>query len=177
MKNIILAFALLTVRMTISAQNYIDDLDNESLVGTWEVTSMSGTFRNFQYEDKEKTVSTIKFEDGQYTMMTFTDGSQTMFRGYWVSCVRTDRYYLHMYPWNSSSIVNFRVLQFHEGVLTLVSYDRMGTMYLKKQETNDVASVRAEAKTDTTTYNMAGVPVPKSTKGIIIQDGKKLLIP
>lgn len=115
MKNIILAFALLTVRMTISAQNYIDDLDNESLVGTWEVTSMSGTFRNFQYEDKEKTVSTIKFEDGQYTMMTFTDGSQTMFRGYWVSCGRTDRYYLHMYAWNSSSIVNFRVLQFHEG--------------------------------------------------------------
>ena len=174
MKKILFTIAFLAVGMVASAQNFIDDLDNESLLGTWEATSMTGTFHSFNNEDRSKTVSSIKFSDGNYTMITFTDGSQTLFKGYWVTCGRTDRYYLHMAPWNSgNSFVNFRVLQFHEGVLTIVSYDRMGTMYLKKQETNSVQAARADASADGRTYTLNGTEAAGQTRGIVIQDGKK----
>lgn len=176
MKKALLAALFLVIGIAANAQTYIDDLDEENLLGAWNVTSMTGTFSSFSSEDRNKTVKSIAFEDGSMTTISFTDGSYTIYKGFWVSVGRSDRYYIHMLPWNSGNwLVNFRVLQFHNNVLTLVSYDRMGTLYLTKQETNGISSAKADAPLNGKTYTLNGMEASDGASGIVIQNGKKTI--
>lgn len=173
-----LLFMMALFSLTANAQNFIIDLDNEELQGTWVVTSVTGVFNNIGYEYAGKTPAVIKLKDGNYTYIEFTDGSQCIYKGYWLSSGNTGKYYLHLSPYNGgNTILNFRILQFQNGVLTLVTYDRMGTMYLHKDDSSNVSAARVDSSEDGKCYNLAGVELktPNATKGIVILDGKKVL--
>lgn len=179
MKRILLTAACL-VCLVANAQNYITDLDDVALLGTWNVTGFVGDFK-FDYDYRGKEIKAIQFSDGNYTKIVFADGANDLdliFKGYWISSAQTDKYFLHLSPWFSSqSIVNFRVTAFDGGNMTLTAYDNNGTLYLKK---NDAAAVRA-AQIDTTNnakaYTLDGVelPTPNNVRGVIIQGGKKII--
>lgn len=48
-----------------------------------------------------------------------------------------------------------------------------GTLYLKKQTASSVSSVKADAKASGKSYTLDGMTATDTTKGIIIQNGKK----
>jgi hypothetical protein len=173
MKKLFLAIAFLTLGMSANAQGIISDLDEEILIGTWGVTDMIGQFSSFNHEDRDKTVTAITFADGNYTTMTYADGSTTMFKGFWVSRGQTEKYYLHLAPWNGGNFfVNFRILQFSNGIMQIASYDYTGTMTLVKEGSSGIRATRSDA-TGGKAYRLNGTPATESDKGIVIQNGKK----
>ena len=48
-----------------------------------------------------------------------------------------------------------------------------GTLYLKRQSASSVSSVKADAKASGKAYTLDGMTATDTTKGIIIQNGKK----
>ena len=177
MKRIYLVFALALLTMTANAQNYVIDLDEIALLGTWNV---SGSFGSFRFNDKG-TIKTIEFADGNYTKFTYLDGTETVdvfFKGYWVTVAKTDKYFLHLLPWNGNeSILNFRISEFDNGTMTLKTYDGAGTIILAKDTSAGVSAARMDAPANGKAYSINGVelPTPDAATGIVIQGGKKIL--
>lgn len=173
MKKLLFTIALLTLGMNASAQ--VENLDEEALIGNWTVTDMIGQFGSFNNEDRNKTATSVTFTDGNYTTMAFSDHTSTMFKGFWISRGQTDKYYLHLAPWNSGNcFINFRILQFNNGIMQIANYDYTGTMTLTKDGSAGIRSVRSDA-TDGKAYRLDGTPATNSTKGLIIKDGTKTI--
>lgn len=176
MKKTCLVFVLALACLTANAQNCVEWLDEIELLGTWNVT---GSFGTFKYPNKG-TMQSVQFSDGNYTKITFLDGMKTVdwiFKGYWITTAKTNNFLLHLLPWNSDeSIVNFRIAEFADGVMTLSTYDGNGTIYLSKDTSAGVEAARMDApKGKTHTPNGVELPTPDAAKGVIIQEGKKIL--
>lgn len=168
------------VCITAKAQNYITNLDDTALLGTWNVVGQLGNFK-FDYEYDGKAAKSIQFSDGNYTTITFVDGINTTnctFKGYWISTAQTDKYFLHLAPWNSAqSIINFRIVSFDNGAMTLTTYDNNGTLYLEKDNAAAIRSTKTDNVIKGKTYTLNGTQLPSGddAKGVIIQNGKKVI--
>ena len=177
MKRIWFVFSLVLLCSLGKAQNYVIDLDDTALLGTWAV---SGSFGTFPYESKGE-IKSIRFSDGNYTTVTFLDGTQTVdwiFKGYWVTTAKTNNCFLHLLPWNSGeSLVNFRIAEFDNGTMTLKTYDGAGTIILAKDASAGVSAARIDAPFGGKAYTLGGVELqtPDTATGIVIQGGKKVV--
>lgn len=176
MKKIFFLFAFLTIGMMAKAQ-YVANLDEIELLGTWNVTTTNG---EIMVSDRPETVSSITFNDGWNSFMTFESNRSTIIPVYIVSGTATGRYTLHLIrdkEYNSDytglSSLNFEVYQFGNNTMTLRTYDKSVTIKLEKQSASSVSSVKADAKTSGKAYTLDGMNATDTTKGIIIQNGKK----
>ena len=174
MKKFYLLLMLSLASLSIKAQFYTDDLDWGTLQGRWNVTSYSGVFNDFYSEP-----SYIAFRGMEKYERTSIGGTLGDYKGYWISSGNTGRYYLHFMPRSNgdANILTFLIESFHNGVLTLVTRDGLGRMDLQKEDTSSVSSTKKNAKTNGKAYDINGIEIsdPNSTKGIVIQDGQKVL--
>lgn len=174
MKRILFALALVLATLTANAQHYVIDLDEIALLGTWNVT---GSFGQFKFN--KGSIKAFQFADGNYTKITFEDGTQTtdwIFKGYWITTVKTNNCLLHLLPWNGGeSIVNFKIQDFEGDAMTLTTYDGAGTIVLAKDTSAGVRATRTDAPKGKA-YGLNGVelPTPDAATGIVIQNGKKV---
>lgn len=169
MKRILFALTLIAATLTANAQTDIE------LLGTWNIT---GSWGDFKFN--KGTIKAFQFADGNYTKITFVDGTQTIdwiFKGYWITTVKTNNCLLHLLPWNSDeSIVNFKIQDFEGGAMTLTTYDGKGTIILAKDTSAGVDAARMDAPKGKA-YGLNGVelPTPNAATGIVIRDGKKVV--
>ncbi len=169
MKRILFALTLIAATLTANAQTDIE------LLGTWNIT---GSWGDFKFN--KGTIKAFQFADGNYTKITFSDGTQTVdwiFKGYWLSTTTANDCFLHLLPWNSDeSIVNFKIQDFEGDAMTLTTYDGKGTIILTKDTSAGVNAARTEAPTGKA-YGLNGteLPTPDAAKVIVIQDGKKII--
>lgn len=112
--------------------------------------------------------------------MSFESNNSTIIPVYTVGGTATGRYTLHLirrYEYNSDytslSSLNFEVYQFGNNTMTLRTYDKSVTIKLEKQSASSVSSVKADAKASGKAYTLDGKNATETTKGIIIQNGKK----
>ncbi len=176
MRKMLLAFAFLALGMSAKAQ-YVSNLDEIELLGTWDVTNVNG---EIMVSGHPETVASITFNDGKNSFVNFESNSSAIIPVYTVGGTATGRYTLHLirrYEYDSDytglSSLNFEVYQFGNNTMTLRTYDKSITISLKKQTASSVSSVEANAKASGKAYTMNGVETSPSTKGIVIQDGKK----
>jgi hypothetical protein len=179
MKRIYLVFALALLTMTANAQNYVTDLDDMTIAGTWEIQNAVGDF-NPGFANDYWDVKPAKFElnDGGYSIITFADGRQWFFKGYWITSAQTGKYFLHLLPWNGGqSIVNFRIVSFNNEKMILSTYSGNGRVELDKDTSAGVSAARMDALDNGKAYGLNGVelPTPDAATGIVIQGGKKIL--
>lgn len=176
MKKILIAFAFLALGLSAKAQ-YVSNLDEIELLGTWDVTDVNG---EIMVSGVPETVASITFNDGKNSFMYFESNNATDIPVYTVGGTTTGRYTLHLirrYEYNSDytglSSLNFEVYQFGNNLMTLRTYDKSVTIKLKKQTTNGISAATAAQKQSGKAYTLDGMTATDTTKGIIIQNGKK----
>ena len=171
MKKTILMLVCLVLGMDVKAQNQIVDLDDIALLGTWDVHTSNGEFMH-----EMKVPTNYTFTDGSYTVIGFLDNSQWFFKGYWLSTAPNGRCFLHLIPWNSGeSTVNFRIQMFDNGQMILRTYDGKDEMLLYRRDNSGVRSVSVDSATNGKAYLLNGSVAPENSKGIVIQDHKKVI--
>lgn len=174
MKKILIAFAFLALGLSAKAQ-YVSNLDEIELLGTWDVTDVNGEIMGIS-----DIVTSMTFNDGKDSFVEFSQNHVERVPVYIVGGTATGRYTLHLirrYEYNSDytslSSLNFEVYQFGNNTMTLRTYDKSVTIKLEKQSTSSVSSVKADAKASGKAYTLDGKNATDTTKGIIIQNGKK----
>lgn len=177
MKQVLLALALTLANLTAYAQYYVTSLDDIAIMGTWEMDNAVGNF-NPDFDSEYWDIKPVKFElnNSGYSSIHFADGKQWFFKGYWITKAQTDKYFLHLLPWNGGqSIVHFRITQFDNGKMILDTYSGNGRVELSKA-TSGVQATRMDAP-DSKAYGLNGVelPTPDNATGVVIQNGRKVI--
>ena len=173
MKKILFLFAFLVLGVTAKAQ-YVSNLDEIELLGTWKVTAANGDIMGIS-----DIVTSFTFNDGKDSFVEFSQNHVERVPIYIVGGTATGRYTLHLMRkvdydgYLGISSVNFEVYQFGNNTMTLRTYDKSVTIKLEKQSASSVSSVKADAKASGKAYTLAGMTATDTTKGIIIQNGKK----
>lgn len=186
MKQLLIALAFLALGMPAKAQ--VENLDEVELLGTWEYVSGDGIFtgRLPIYNNSYRKPVGFTFNDNQASVIKWEYAGDSydyqQYGGYWVSHT-SERYILHILSnqsYNSGetkqgdvTTINFVVSKFANGEMILQTLSGNGTLYLKKQSTSSVSSVKADAKASGKAYTLDGKNATDTTKGIIIQNGKK----
>lgn len=179
MKKICLLYVFALACLTVKAQNYIVNLDDITISGEWNLASTEipmdfiKSLNAYEYDIPLK----IVLNDSGNSYIVLGSGMSWMFKGYWVTTAQTGKYFLHMMPYNSDeSIVNFHIVQFDNGKMVLDTYKGNDRVEFSKDTSLGVPATRMDAKTGKT-YNLDGVELetPNNAKGVIIQDGKKIL--
>ena len=68
--------------MVAHAQNYITDLDDTTIAGTWNADITTGDFNaGFDSEYWDNKPTGLTFNDGGYSIISFANGSQWFFKG------------------------------------------------------------------------------------------------
>lgn len=191
MKKILFTFALLTLGMGASAQ-WISDLDEMALIGSWEVTSISGSFPMFKDDYHGEHPIRFEFRDWMPSSVVFqyNDGIEggVQYVGFWIGGTTTGHYTLHLlstngwvtnggYRMSGTTTINFWIQHFSNGYMTLSTYDEAGKMSLQKVDAAAVRSVPADTTATAKAYSLGGMelPTPDAAKGVVIQGGKKAL--
>ena len=73
------------------------------------------------------------------------------------------------------SSVNFEIYQFGNNTMTLRTYDKSVTIKMTKQTPSNVSAITVETTKDNKAYTINGMEATDTTKGIIIQNGKKTI--
>lgn len=173
MKKLLMAFAFLALGMSAKAQ-YVSNLDEIELLGTWDVTDVDGEIMGIS-----DIVTSMTFNDGKDSFVEFSQNHVERVPVYIVGGTATGRYTLHFLKtlgydgYHGLSSVNFEVYQFGNNTMTLRTYDKSVTIHLKKQTASSVSSVEADAKASGKAYTLGGIETTPTAKGIVIQDGKK----
>lgn len=186
MIKMLLAFAFLALGTSAKAQ--VENLDEVELLGTWEYVSGDGIFtgRLPIYNNSYRKPVGFTFNDNQASVIKWEYVGESydyqQYGGYWVSHT-SERYILHILSDQSYSsgetrqgditTINFVVTKFANGEMILQTLSGDGTLSLKKQTASSVSSVETGAKSKGKAYTLNGVETSPSTKGIVIQDGKK----
>lgn len=186
MKQLLISLAFLALGMSAKAQ--VENLDEVELLGTWEYVSGEGIFtgRLPIYNNSYRKPVGFTFNDNQASVIKWEYAGDNydyqQYGGYWVSHT-SERYILHILSNQSYdsgetrqgdvTTINFVVSKFANGEMILQTLSGNGTLYLKKQSTSSVSSVKADAKASGKVYTLDGMTATDATKGIIIQDGKK----
>lgn len=175
MNKILIAFVFIFIGMSANAQ-YVSNLDEIELLGTWNVTDMNG---EITIAGEPETITSITFNDGKNSYLYFDGNTVEAIQVYTVGGTATGCYTLHLLKtigydgYHGLSSVNFEICQFGNNTMTLRTYDKNVTIKLKKQTASSVSSVEAVTETNDKTYTVDGVEATVNTKGIVIQDGKK----
>lgn len=166
------------VCMTANAQNCITDLDDTTIAGTWNADITTGDFNtSFDSEYWDNKPIGLTLNDGGYSIISFANGSQWFFKGYWVTTSPNGKSFLHLTPWNSGQgNVNFRIAKFDNGKMILYTYNGNGKIELSKDTSSGVSAACVNVA-NTKAYTLDGVELPKNknVKGVIIQGGKKIV--
>lgn len=186
MKQLLIALAFLALGMSAKAQ--VENLDEVELLGTWEYVSSDGIFtgRLPIYNNSYRKPVGFTFNDNQASVIKWEYAGDNydyqQYGGYWVSHT-SERYILHILSNQSYgsgetrqgdvTTINFVVSKFANGEMILQTLSGNGTLYLKKQSASSVSSVKADAKASGKAYTLDGMNATDTTKGIIIQNGKK----
>ncbi len=174
MKRVFLSLLVFVFAFSVKAQNYIWQLDEIEMQGTWEVVSVSGQFKGFDYEYRDKIPVSFTFADGNYTSINYSDNTW-FFSGYMITTASTGKYFLHMTARANGSSANFWIYEFDNGNMTLKSYDNMGEIKLVKQNSTNINSVQTEQNSNSKIYSVNGMELSEPVKGINIQNGKKFI--
>lgn len=173
MKKILIAFAFLALGLSAKAQ-YVSNLDEIELLGTWDVTDVNGEIMGLS-----DIVTSMTFNDGKDSFVEFSQNHVERVPVYIVGGTATGRYTLHFLKtlgydgYHGLSSVNFEVYQSGNNLMTLRTYDKSVTIKLKKQTTNGISATTAAQKQSGKAYTLDGMETTPTAKGIIIQDGKK----
>lgn len=173
MKKIFFLFAFLTIGMMAKAQ-YVANLDEIELLGTWNVTEVNGEIMGVS-----DVVTSMTFNDGKDSFVKFSQNHVERVPVYMIGGTATGRYTLHFLRtldydgYLGLSSINFEVYQFGNNTMTLRTYDKSVTIKLEKQSASSVSLIKADAKASGKTYTLDGMNATDTTKGIIIQNGKK----
>lgn len=172
MKQLLIALAFLALGMSAKAQ-YVSNLDEIELLGTWKVTAANGDIMGIS-----DIVTSFTFNDGKDSFIEFSQNHVERVPVYIVGGTATGRYTLHLIRktdydgYSGISSLNFEVYQFGNNTMTLRTYDKSVTIKMTKQSASSVSSVKADAKASGKAYTLEGMPATDATKGII-QNGKK----
>ena len=176
MKKLLFLFAFLALGMSAKAQ-YVANLDEIELLGKWDVTDVDG---EIMVSGHPETVTSITFRDGKNSFMSFESNHPCLIPVYTVGGTATGRYTLHLIStseydtdYKGLSSLNFEVYQFVNNSMTLRTYDKSVTIKLEKRSASSVSSVKTDAKASGKVYTIDGMNATDTTKGIIIQNGKK----
>lgn len=173
MKQLLISLAFLALGMSAKAQ-YVTNLDEIELLGTWNVTDVNGEIMGIS-----DVVTSMTFNDGKDSFVEFSQNHVERVPVYIVGGTATGRYTLHFLKtlgydgYHGLSSINFEVYQFGNNTMTLRTYDKSVTIKLEKQSASSVSSVKADAKASGKVYTLDGMNATDTTKGIIIQNGKK----
>ena len=174
MKKILFLFAFLALGMSAKAQ-YVSNLDEIELLGTWKVTAANGDIMGIS-----DIVTSFTFNDGKDSFVEFSQNHVERVPIYIVGGTATGRYTLHLMRkvdydgYLGISSVNFEVYQFGNNTMTLRTYVAGQTVWIQN-EPYVVAGVvsREKDKASGKAYTLDGMTATDTTKGIIIQNGKK----
>ena len=164
-------FILIAALMSLGAQaqsvGYMGTIDETDLIGTWDVSSVSGTYPY----NRTKTPTQFKFSsDGSFTeIRDYTSAEQ--FRAFFI----TNGNKLHINSgYNNFNAKAFIIEDYYtNSYMTLKSLDRTFTMHLNKT-TSSVNAARYEVVGDSAMHNLQGIKID-SPEGIYIQNGKKFV--
>lgn len=178
------------IALGMSAKAQIENLDEVELLGQWEFVSGDGIFtgRLPIYNNSYRKPVGFTFNDNTYSIVKWEYVEQSydyqQYGGYWVSHT-SDKYILHLLSNESYSsgekrqgdvtMLNFVVSKFSNGEMVLQTLSGDGSMLLKKQTPSNVSAITAETTKDSKAYTLNGMKASDTTKGIIIQNGKKTI--
>lgn len=89
MKRFRILVAIIMFGLTANAQ--IDNLDEVTLQGSWEVIGFGGEFYNIGFEYRGNTPKLLELKDGNYTIFKFPN-NDWIFKGYWISATQSGKY-------------------------------------------------------------------------------------
>lgn len=171
-----------------SAKAQIENLDEVELLGQWEFVSGDGIFtgRLPIYNNSYRKPVGFTFNDNTYSIVKWEYVEQSyayqQYGGYWVSHT-SDKYILHLLSNESYlsgekgdvTMLNFVVSKFSNGEMVLQTLSGDGSMLLKKQTPSSISAITAENEKESKAYTINGIEATDTTKGIIIQNGKKTI--
>lgn len=184
-------FFLLALGLCINAkaQYFIIDFTEENLLGTWDVTQVSGDFSSIGFTHDSNTLRSFVFNDGTYCWITYYNdyyGSESNYD--FVSFFVTNKQMLHLI--NNRKYTGGTGLSLFK--LKIIHYDGQGNMvlrtltgsgYVTLQKRTSDSSVRSMSAIDgnATYYTLKGEKTEEPSIGINIikePDGntKKVII-
>lgn len=100
---------------------------------------------------------------------------------YWLTHT-SERYILHILSYQSysgstgrreMSALKFVVTRFENDEMTLQTLSGNGAMYLIKDTSSGISAIGLNVARNNNAYTLNGTKAPPTTKGVIIQNGKK----
>ena len=167
--------AFIALGMSAKAQ-YVSNLDEIELLGTWKVTAANGDIMGVS-----DIVTSFTFNDGKDSFVEFSQNHVERVPVYIVGGTATGLYTLHLIRktdydgYSGISSVNFEIYQFGNNTMTLRTYDKSVTIKMTKQTPSSVSAITAENAKESKAYTINGMEANDTTKGIIIQNGKKTI--
>ena len=175
MKKLLMIIAFIALGMSAKAQ-YVSNLDEIELLGTWKVTAANGDIMGIS-----DIVTSFTFNDGKDSFVEFAQNHVERVPVYIIGGTATGRYTLHLIRktdydgYMGISSVNFEIYQFGNNTMTLRTYDKSVTIKMTKQTPSNVSAITVETTKDNKAYTINGMEATDTTKGIIIQNGKKTI--
>lgn len=185
MKKILYLLLFLTVGTSANAQ--VKNIDEVELLGNWTVVSGDGIFtgRLPIYNGAYKRPAAFTFNDNAESIVkweyTGPDYSNEYYSDYWLTHT-SERYILHILSYQSysgstgrreMSALKFVVTRFENDEMTLQTLSGNGAMYLIKDTSSGISAIGLNVARNNNAYTLNGTKAPPTTKGVIIQNGKK----
>ncbi len=190
MRKFLIAFSLMFSLCMQAQYYYIIDFTEEDLLGSWEVTEVSGDFSSIGYTGDSNNFRSFEFKDATYSGIMYYNveyGWESFFS--YISFFVTNKQMLHFVSrtqYNSQytgiSMYKLKILHFDGQILKLRTLTNNGYVTLKKR--NSSSGIRSQAigeEGKTVTYNLNGEVKNEISHGInIIKEAngntKKVLI-
>jgi len=171
-----------------------DIIEEDDLVGTWEVESAEGTFdytswmlnglsparpssitfyTEAEHKENPESLGVVRYKSPEE--YTYQLGIQDYFLTYRVS---TGGYNLHLQLSGGHTVVRYIVTYIESDRLELTTFDKKGKLVLVRQSTASVPSVVTEMPSNSASYyNLNGQRLPTEPNGgVYIVDGKKYTV-
>lgn len=184
MKKILLVLMLILSGVSAKGQT-IENLDEITLLGKWNVTEVYGELNNLIEGYKPTYIIFNESENSYVYYEELNDPPyitpEYFFNTFWIGGTHTGKYTLHILRQLDGRInvdfVHFRIDNFTGTEMTLSTYDGSGTMYLVKDTSTGINGVNVEnTNKDGKMYSINGMEVTEHVKnGVTIKDGKKYI--
>lgn len=168
MKKVFMVMVMALMSLGAQAQTFYGKVDETDLLGSWEVTSIAGTY---PYTQNYVPIGFKFGYDGSCQKVISKNESLT-FRAFFIS--NGDKLHIIDCYWNMICEA-YIVKEFDEETMVLSSLDKICTISLKKTSTSVYsARMNSTQNNDGTKYNVQGVKV-EDPEGIYIQNGQKFI--
>ena len=185
----LLFLLILGLCVNAKAQYYIVDFTEEDLLGTWDVTQVSGDFSSIGFTHDSNTFRSFVFNDGTYSWISYYYSDSYESSWSFISFFVTNKHMLHFvsdrkYGNSQTGISMYKLKILHydgQGQMILRTLTGSGYVTLQKRTTD--SSVRSMSAPDgnATYYNLKGEKTEGPSTGINIikepnGDSKKVII-